>query len=270
LIPDLEKITPGFQRRLLQTSQILSSEDQALDHFCNQAWEDCLNSKGGSYLQLTRETFLNYPTAVQRRLIRRGLATLRPGYRELSFPQVEAALSFFWNPKQKSTNWVAKVNLSQSAKWIVFSTWETDLVKNQFPQLLDSKKVTVPDEGEVALGNGWYFYVKYLDYSSDDFDQLTFPGEDFKVWLDKESLGKDPVLRVRREGDIIHPFGMGGKSMKVSDLMINEKIPALYREEWPLLSLDDVILWVPGGRISQHVKVTKDTQELLELAFVRK
>ncbi len=270
LIPQLEDISPGFKRRLIQTSRIISSEDQALDHFCDIAWDDCLNSQGGSYLQLIREYFLNCPTAIQRRLIRKALSNLRPDYRELSFPQVEAALNFFRNPAQKSTNWVSRVNLSQSPKWVVFSNWETDLVKDQFPQMRNSRENIIPTEGELALGNGWYFNVKQLEYSPDQYDQLSYPGEDFKVWVDKKSLGKSPILRVRREGDIIQPFGMGGQSMKVSDMMINEKIPALYRAEWPLLSSGDVVLWIPGGRLSQKILVTRKSSELLELSFTRK
>jgi tRNA(Ile)-lysidine synthase len=270
VIPRLEEVAPGLKKRLLQTSQILSSENQALDHFTNKAWEECLNSQGGSYIQLTRETFLNFPTAIQRRLIRKALQSLRPDYRELSFPLVEAAMTFFRNPAQKSTNWVAKVNLSQSAKWVVFSTWETDVVKDQFPQLQGSREVNLPKEGEISLGNGWYFNLQTIEYSADQYDQLIFPGEDFRVWVDQKSLGDDPTLRVRQEGDTINPFGMGGKSMKISDLMINEKIPALYREEWPLLSSADKILWVPGGRLSQDARVTKKTEGIVELAFVRK
>ena len=270
LIPQLEEIAPGFQRRLIQSSQILSSDDQALDHYCEIAWEKCLNSKGGSYLQLTREAFLNYPTAIQRRLIRKGINTLRPEYRELSFLQVEGALAFFRNPAQKSTNWVAKVNLSQSPKWIVFSTWETDVVKDQFPQMQGIRKLKILDEIEISLGNGWYFSSKKLDYSAGQYEQLVFPGEDFRVWIDKSSLGDSPNLQIRREGDLIHPFGMGGNSMKISDLMINEKIPALYREEWPLIAAGDLIIWVPGARLSQSARVTRGTAEIVELAFFRK
>jgi tRNA(Ile)-lysidine synthase len=270
LVPKLDEIAPGFKRRLLQTSQILSSDDQALDHYCEIAWNDCLNSQGGSYIQLTREIFLNYPAAIQRRLIRKALAFLRPGYRDLNFPLVEVALTFFRNPAQKSINWVAKVNLSQSDKRVVFSTWETDVVKDQFPQMQKSRKIPLPEEDEISLGNGWFFHIQKLEYSSDQFDQLIYPGEDFRVWVDQKSLGSDPVLRVRKDGDTIHPYGMGGQSMKISDLMINEKIPALYREDWPLLSSDDRVLWVPGGRLSQEAMVTKSSEKIVELAFFRK
>jgi tRNA(Ile)-lysidine synthase len=270
LLPQLEKLTPGFKKRLLQTAEIIKAEDQALSHYTESIWEECINSQGASYLQLVRETLLNSSAGVQRRIVRRALATLRPDYRELSFRQVETALDFFRNPANKSSNWVAKVNLSQSPKWVVFSTWETDLVKDQFPQLLNEKQTLEVKPGEFDLGNGWYFLVSSVEYSPDEFSQITFPGEDFRVWVDKKALQDNATLRVRTEGDEISPLGMEGKKMKVSDLMINEKIPALYRENWPLLAAGELILWVPGGRLSTQASVTEETKEIWELAFIRR
>jgi tRNA(Ile)-lysidine synthase len=270
LIPQLEEITPGFKKRLLQTAEIIAAEDQALTHYSESFWKQCLKSEGASYIQLIREQLVNALPAVQRRIVRIALSKLRPDFRELSFSQVEAALDFFRNPAHKSTNWVAKVNLSQSPKWLVFSTWETDVIKDQFPQLVYEKALALPDQGALDLDNGWFFVIKELEYDPIQFEQLVFPGEDFRVWIDKGALAESPVLRVREEGDVISPLGMAGKSMKVADMMINEKIPALYRDKWPLLAVGSKVLWVPGGRISQEAEVNQDTTSLLELAFIRK
>ena len=269
LVPQLGKLTPGFHQRLLQTAQILSAEDQALEYFCDIAWETCRHRQGASYIQLVRDELLDYPVAVQRRLIRKALKNLRPEYLELSFLQVEAALDFVRTPTRKSTNWVAKVNLSQSPKMVVLSTWETDLVKNQFPQLLDHNHIQIPEQGEISLGNDWVLIISSVEYSPDQYDRIEIPGEDFLVWVDKSVITGDVVLRPRQEGDMIKPLGMRGSSMKVSDMMINEKIPAPYREDWPLISGKDMILWVPGGRLSQEASITRESESLLELKFIR-
>ncbi len=270
LLPQLEELKPGVRSRLLQTSEILGAEDQALEFFTLLAWKTCLNSKGASYVQLNRDELLEYPVAIQRRLIRTALRTLRPEYRELSFNHVEAALEFVRDPSRKSSNWVAKVNLSQSPKRVVLSTWETDLVKDQFPQLLDGKEILLAEGQQFALGNGWYLDLQSAAYSAGQFEELEIPGEDFMVWMDRKALLPGGVLRVRQEGDIIKPLGMGGKSMKLSDLMINEKIPAPYREKWPIVGKGDEILWVPGGRLSWEAKITEKTDSAVELRFIRK
>ncbi len=270
LVPQLEDLTPGFHKRLLQTAEILSAEDQALEHFCNIAWKTCRHSQGASYLQLAREELLDYPVAIQRRLIRKAIKSLRPDYLELSYLQVEAALDFVRNPTRKSANWVAKVNLSQSPKMVVLSTWETDVVKNQFPQLLDHDHIQIPDQGEISLGNGWYLVISPVEYSQDQYDRIEIPGEDFLVWMDRSVITGNALLRPRHEGDLIRPLGMGGSSMKVSDMMINEKIPAPYREDWPLISGKETVLWVPGGRLSQEASITRESVSLLELKFIRR
>jgi tRNA(Ile)-lysidine synthase len=270
LIPDLEDLRPGIRRRLLHTAQLLTAEDQALDHFVDIAWKKCLSSQGASYLQLKRDELLEYPVAVQRRLIRRALIKLRPDFKEISFLHVKAALDFFRDPTRKSTNWVAKVNLSQSPRKVVFSTWETDLVKDQFPQLVDQDEIKLVEQGEMDLGNGWFLVVKLVDYEPEQYQSLDIPGEDFLVWMDQAALASSAALRVRQEGDSIQPLGMGGKSIKVSDLMINEKIPAPYRADWPIVARDEVVLWVPGGRLSREVRISEETQVIVELRFIRR
>jgi len=270
LIPQLEELKPGIRSRLLQTTQILGAEDQALEYYSIQAWNNVLSSKGASYIQLNRDELLEFPVAIQRRLIRKALRTLRPDFRELSFLHVEAALEFIRDPSRKSSNWVAKVNLSQSPKRVVLSTWETDLVKDQFPQLLDLKHIPLLDEEQIVLGNGWYLEIHPVLYSARQFEELEIPGEDFMVWMDREVVLPDGVLRVREEGDDIKPLGMGGKTIKLSDLMINEKIPAPYRENWPLVADQEGVLWVPGGRLSRKARITEKTGSVLELRFIRR
>ena len=269
LIPQLEKLVPGFSRRMLQTALIFTEDNQTLDQFSNKAWESCVNTQGTSFIQIAREKFLKNPPSIQRRMLKKALRALRPEFMNLSFQQVERAIEFFKDPTQKASNWVAKVNLSQSAKKIVISTWETDLIKDQFPQMLTQKKFPCPEQGEFSLGNGWYFSIGSIDYSPEQFGQIEFPKDDFQVWIDKSALGENPEIRIRKEGELISPLGMDGKSMKVSDLMINEKIPALYRELWPLVVQSDTTLWIPGGRVSHQARVTAETKEIVKLTIYK-
>ena len=206
----------------------------------------------------------------QRRLIRKALGMLRPDFLELSFQHVEAALEFLRDPSRKSTNWVAKVNLSQSPRRLVLSTWETDLVKDQFPQILDQREVSLAGEGAIPLGNGWYLEIEPVAYTPDQFEGLDIPGEDFLVWMDRDQVLPGGTLRVREEGDVIAPLGMKGRTMKVSDLMINEKIPAPYRADWPIVAGRTGVLWVPGGRMAEQGRITSDTESILAFRFTRR
>ena len=66
------------------------------------------------------------------------------------------------------------------------------------------------------------------------------------------------VLRTRREGDFIRPFGMNGKRKSLGDYLTDRGFPLLLRDRLPLLAVENEILWVPSVGISQAAAVVPD------------
>lgn len=63
-------------------------------------------------------------------------------------------------------------------------------------------------------------------------------------------------LRTIHPGERYRQQGMKGRT-KVSDLMINAKIPARLRAVWPVIASGDEIVWIPGLRVADSWQVTK-------------
>lgn len=63
----------------------------------------------------------------------------------------------------------------------------------------------------------------------------------------------------RRRGDRMRPLGLPGNK-KVKDMMIDQKIPSSRRERWPVVRDRRKIVWIPGLRLSHHVRITNDTR----------
>ncbi len=73
-------------------------------------------------------------------------------------------------------------------------------------------------------------------------------------------------LRTRRPGDRFKPLGMAGHSQKLSDWMINRKIPQAHRDHIPLLFVNDVLAAVILGAewpVSQVFAVNESTKEVV-------
>jgi tRNA(Ile)-lysidine synthase len=73
-------------------------------------------------------------------------------------------------------------------------------------------------------------------------------------------------LRIRRwkEGDWFCPLGMTSKK-KISDFLIDEKVPLNLKERvWVLLSGDSVA-WIIGHRIDNRFKITDKTEQVYQL-----
>lgn len=74
---------------------------------------------------------------------------------------------------------------------------------------------------------------------------------------DLDAFPKDCVVRTRREGDFILPFGGGKKKLK--KFLTGKKISARVGKELPLIACGSEILVVLGVEISDKVKVTEKT-----------
>jgi tRNA(Ile)-lysidine synthase len=75
------------------------------------------------------------------------------------------------------------------------------------------------------------------------------------------------VWRGRKEGDRYQPLGSSG-SAKLSDLLINRKIPAERREALPVVLAGSEILWVPGLPPAESSRLAGPTKGALRLTWL--
>jgi len=82
------------------------------------------------------------------------------------------------------------------------------------------------------------------------------------------SLLKDnaAILRHWRSGDRFQPYGMK-HSKKLSDFLTDEKINRFDKENQLVLEVGNDIIWVCGLRISNQVKVTRQSQAFVSLTM---
>lgn len=82
--------------------------------------------------------------------------------------------------------------------------------------------------------------------------------------LDLERLQFPLKARYRKHGDSFYPLGMKHKK-KVSDFMIDEKIPVnLKKQKITIFSGEDLV-WIVGHRIDDRYKITKQTRKIFRI-----
>jgi tRNA(Ile)-lysidine synthase len=86
--------------------------------------------------------------------------------------------------------------------------------------------------------------------------------------LDLQKLSFPLELRKWKEGDRFFPLGMK-KSKKISDFLIDEKIPLTLKGNVYVLVSGDQIAWVVGHRIDDRFKIQPYTSDVLELRLLR-
>ena len=84
------------------------------------------------------------------------------------------------------------------------------------------------------------------------------------AYLDAEKIAYPLLVRSPETGDRFQPFGMKGKQ-KLSDFMINNKIPRNLKNNLKLVVSGGEIAWVAGYRISEKFRVEESTRTVLRI-----
>ncbi len=98
-------------------------------------------------------------------------------------------------------------------------------------------------------------------------DAIVFGMDEDEAVMDVEALEFPLIVRRWEAGDRIRPIGLDG-SVKVSDLLTQAKLDRHAREKVCVVVSGDDIVWVPGFRMAEAVKVTPATTEALRLRTI--
>ena len=85
-----------------------------------------------------------------------------------------------------------------------------------------------------------------------------------EAFLDAESAGAELNVRSRRPGDRLRPLGLGGEK-KLQDILVDAKVPALERDEVPIVSGPRGIVWVVGHCIDETYALRSASQRALHI-----
>lgn len=273
LIPLLDDFVPGVRQRIWQMAEILAEDHTVLSLVVEDAWKDCLIDEGGGFVAFDADKLGGQPLGVQRRLIRRAVAALRPDIRDLSFEAVERALDALDQPGQIG-NLALNVNafLERGRFYLLEREGMGDLPSRQWPQLPQGvDRIEIPVPGELALPGGWRLKAEWVKDVESVWDAVITNENPYQAWMVlPEGDPAQLALRSRRRGDRFRPIGMEDHRVKIADLMINQKIPRRARDRWPLVCVADRIAWVVGLRLADRYRVKESDSRVVHLCLARK
>jgi tRNA(Ile)-lysidine synthase len=118
--------------------------------------------------------------------------------------------------------------------------------------------VNVPGETEICeLGLSVKTVLSKLDH-------LTYSKDKYQKTFDYDKINGDLHLRNRLIGDRFQPLGVSG-TKKLKDFFIDEKVPRSQRDNIPILTGGNNILWIVGYQIDGRFKVTAQTKTQLNV-----
>jgi tRNA(Ile)-lysidine synthase len=127
---------------------------------------------------------------------------------------------------------------------------------------------------EIAERENRIFYIEAGDielFQPFGIKNEKYSGKDFKIrkekniaCLDFEKLEFPLLIRKWQQGDYFQPLGMTGFK-KVSDFLIDEKIPVHEKDNTWVLCSGNKIVWIMGHRIDNRFKITTETKSVFKI-----
>lgn len=269
LIPNLESYNPKFRESILRMSESLKGDYAFVMETLDKAWQESVVAKDEDVVTFDSDLLSRYSIGLQRNLVKHAMQFLRPEV-DISFSILERATNMI-NDGAPSPRVDLKGGLRMFRELgkVYICTLDAELPFNLWPQLIGSEPVSVSTPGQVSLAGGWKLTSEIWRIPALAREQAKQNQDQFQVWLDAENLSGKFELRTRRQGDRFSPLGMDGHSQKLSDFLVNEKMPLRAREHWPLLCAGDEIIWVPGYRSAHAYRLTTTSRNVIYFSVTR-
>ena len=239
LVPILKELNPNFIASFQKTQSYLQEAQDMVDDAAIMVYQQVANEQGDT--------------------IHFDLKKLK------QLPNFKSYL-FQWLKEFGFTAWEDIYDLaeSQTGKKVYSDTYL--LLKNRGFLILsplnqsNTEDEFIIEENQVDVN----FPIKLSFCKADDISNLS----NTTIFVDADKLKFPLVLRKWKDGDSFSPFGMNGKTKKVSKFFKDEKLSLIEKDTTWLLYSDNQIVWIIGIRQDERFKIENTTQHILKIALL--
>jgi len=215
-------------------------------------------------LKLDLKIFLTQPEPVRVELVRRSLAAVGSGERDLTRGHYKRILQLAAEDMSGR-----KITLPDGfVVWhkygnLIFARMETLKAGEQISK---STRVEIP--GKTKFGS-YLIEATVLEAGELDIEQFKAEKNEFFEWFDLDKLRLPLVVRFRKAGDRFWPLGLAGEK-RVGKFLTAGKVPQETRRKLLIITDSEKVIWVWPIRMSEQAKLVAGTlgprtQKILQL-----
>ena len=237
LMPMLATMNPSIARSLSKTADLIARDEALLSNLADEAEEAISCGEG-----LERTALRELEEPIASRIVRKRIYAACGMVAEADIRRVLALLTAQTGTRIELKHPISAWTDAQA----LFVGRYPNIVQYEVPFVLNGMTVTPCGVFHSERATSW-----------------RRPMDGYEAFLDLEKLPGNLVVRSRRAGDRFYPVGAPGER-KLSDVLTDKKIAREHRD-LPLLCSDNEVFYAAGIQISERVKVTPETREILHI-----
>jgi tRNA(Ile)-lysidine synthase len=252
LLPQLAQINP----RISENLAALARQVRERSH----AFESLFADASGKWLQRTAnatefelQTLPPQPW-LRRAALWREITRLAPGTREVSSADLRRLTESFET--------LRRTTVSKDLE--IVRTGANLTLRKIAAQSPPFTRILRP--GAAVDVNGLTFQLERRGATAPPFTDHARSFQTFQ--LPQDATQDEFVVRNRRRGERFRPLGFASEK-KLNEFLIDRKIPRELRDQLPLLTWQDEVVWVAGVEVSDKFKVSEPWRDAYRITIVR-
>jgi len=250
LLPVAEELNPAVRSAIVRTMEILGDDDALLSEMAEAFARDFTQIEPGVSVRFGREWMRTLDRTMARRTVRTALQRAFPEASRIEFAHVEALVD---GMSADAFAHDLPDGLRAVSEYDSMVILRTDA---EAPRVAPSL-LSLP--GSADLGQAGTITAEQTPPSD-------VRGDAFSVVIDAGCVRGELAIDSARGGDRMRPLGMSG-TRKLSDLLIDAKVPRRMRRATPVVRDGDRVVWLAGVRMSEEFRVTPATSTAMRLTW---
>ena len=260
LLPALQRqCTGSIVEQLAELSQSAQKFYSLVCSSVEKVWTELADYTADN-VALDLKSLLAQPPAVKVEIVRRSLACLGGGERDLTHQHYERVLQL---AQQNISG--RKIELPDG--FVVWHEYENlILARRQESSTVKKhtdKKVELQVPGQTRFGR-YSIEAAVFEAEGRNFEKFKAQKTNFIEWFDLDKVKLPIVVRLHKDGDRFVPLGLR-EEKKVGKFLTAARAPKEIRKKVLIVADAEKIIWVWPVRISEQTKVTSQTRKILQL-----
>ena len=248
VIPYLEKeINPRAVDHITESSAMVSEALRIVGREADEIGKRCIKKTRGGVI-IDDEVFCAGNEDIAGYVIRNALYNMTPALKDIGREHILYIRKLYNMPSGSRIDLPYGITGEKSYEGIILI--------NETPKAECDKVIPVP---------GCVKAFGYTVVAGTETDiRLPVPCIKYTKWMDYDRIKGSLCIRTRREKDRL-VIDKSGSTKKVSDYMTDAKIPRYLRDVLPVIADDEYVLWIPGYRMGENIKITEETVNAVRL-----
>jgi len=265
VLPELCQLNPQAVAHINSAAEKLSDIRDFLEEETKKAWEQVVEVCNGE-LVLDVPKLQMFHKTLQKEIVYKFVSEILGGKKDITTKHVENVFALCEGQSGHYMTLPKEIVIRREFDKLCVYKGEDAVCKQKYIIPEDMMRDFPNSEGtlRIPLQEGKAVLSVRRVLQEEITDEI--PRKACTKWMDYDKIKEGFCIRTRESGDYIMNDAFGHHK-KLKQYFIDEKIPASKRDKTWLLTQGQHVLWVVGGRISEAVKVTKDTKTILEITY---